>query len=426
MTLPVAKPIADDGDISRTEFLPFLTRFGDLRRRAFLWPAVTTACFCLGLLATTSHQSVFYWLCGSYISLANLYLIYLSCGKKLPFWYVFVIAAAGFVVDTLLFYPIVWAERALPQAIAPGLVEETVKALPLLLALMLGLWLSRPRGRKYGLREPLDGMLLAAASATGFALAETMLIYVPHYGQLTAIPRLLDNVFGHIAFGGSLGYFMGLAVLKHAHPRKVIAAILSGFVVANVLHDLWDVVRFYGGGLQIVSPVHYLVVAVACFIVFASMMLKARDVSPVREFLWPRSSRPPYRAPLVGQRPAFPASHLSVLDEIWLDIGGNRIPLCVGAQVMSRDIPCLKARASDEVVGDVRHHPAEPDVLVLRNLSSTTWEAVLPDGAVRDVGPAQTVRLENGTRLDFGTLNGAILVATPEVEPEAKEETEWC
>ena len=426
MSPPIAKPIDDDGDISRTEFLPFLTRFSELRRLAFLWPAVTTAFFCFGLLASTGNEAVFIWFCGSYISLANLYLIYLCCGKKLPFWYVLFIAILSFVIDILLYVPIVWAERVLPEAIAPGLAEETVKALPLLLPLLLGFWLSRTRRRKYGLREPLDGILFAAASATGFAFFETMLIYVPHFGHLTAIPRLLDNVFGHIAFGGALGYFMGLAVLKHTHPKKVIAAILVGFVLSNALHDLWDLVRFYPGAFQIVSPLHYLLVAVLCFIVLASTILKGREMSPVREFLWPRGSMPAYRAPLVGRLPTLPAHHLSAEEEVWLEVGGNKVPLANGAQVMGRDIPCLAERAPDRVVADVRRHPSEPDVLVLRNLSSATWEAVLPDGSVRDVGPAQTVRLENGMRLDFGTLNGTILVLDPETEQLAREETEWC
>jgi RsiW-degrading membrane proteinase PrsW (M82 family) len=425
MAPPIARPIDDDGDISRTEFLPFLTRFGDLRRRAFLWPAVTTAFFCLGLLATTGMPKVFYWFCGGYISLANLYVIYLCCGKKMPFLYVFSITVLSFIIDGLLLQPIVGAERSLPQLIAPGLVEESVKALPLLLALALGFWLSRARARKYGLREPLDGILLAAASATGFAFFETMFIYVPHLGGPAAIPRLLDNVFGHIAFTGSLAYFMGLAVLKHTHPKKVIAAILVGFVVANALHDLWDASRFYSGGFQYVSPAHFVLVAVLSFIVLASMILKGRDLSPVREFLWPNSSIPPYRAPFVGRLRASTAHHLSVDDEIWLEIGGNKVPLCAGAQVLGRDIPCLKARP-DAIIADVRHHPAEPDVLVLRNLSSSTWEAVLPDGTVRDIAPAQTVRLEHATRLDFGALNGAIFVVSPEAEAEAQEETEWC
>ena len=50
---------------------------------------------------------------------------------------------------------------------------------------LLAAWkLLRIRRREYGLREPLDGIILAAASATGFAFLETMFVYVPHYGAM--------------------------------------------------------------------------------------------------------------------------------------------------------------------------------------------------------------------------------------------------
>jgi len=422
MSLPDGKPAADGDDISRAELLPFLA--GRELRRAFLGPAIVTALFCLGLLSSTGDENGFFWLLSSYISVANLYLLYLCCGKKLPFVYLFAVAVFAFVLDAVLAPLIVASEKALPRVIAPGLIEETVKALPLLLVLA-GSWrLSRDRRRKYGLREPLDGILLATASATGFAFLETMFIYVPHFGDLTSTPRLLDNIFCHIAFTGALGYFIGLAVLKHRHVKKVFAAIVLGFVVANVLHDLWDVVQFYTGVFVILSPFHFLIVAVMAFVVLASMILKGRDLSPSREFLWPRSALPPYRAPWVGPPSASVPPHLTAGDDISLAIGPTRVPLRVGGTLTVRDIPGLKA-AADGIVAEVRLHPTEPDVMVLRNLSTATWEGVLPDGGVRDVEPARTVRIVDGLRLDFGTAAGTISVRSATPEP-AGTVAEWC
>jgi hypothetical protein len=65
---------------------------------------------------------------------------------------------------------------------------------------------------------------------------------------------------------------------------------------------------------------------------------------------------------------------------------------------------------------------------VLRNLSKETWEAVLPNGSVREVAPAGTVRLLAGTRLDFGEQSGAILVTSTEIgaDPRAQPAEEWC
>jgi len=421
-----AETTEDGEEISRTEFLPFLVPVRELRRRGFLWPGIATAFFSIALLASTDNETAFFWFLGSYISVANLYILYLCCGKKLPFMYVFTISILAFALDALLAPAMVAGESSLPSLIAPGLVEETVKALPLLIILTVELVLSRARQRRFGLREPLDGILLATASATGFAFLETMFIYVPKYGALSAAPRLLDNVFGHIAFSGALGYFIGLAVLRHRRIKKVIFAVVIGFVVANVLHDAWDVVRYYSGKLAILSPLHYMLVAIMSFFVLASMILKARDVSPVREFLWPSGSLLPYRAPWVGPPPVPVPPHLAVGDEIWLVIGHTRIALSRGQQLSMKEIPCLKPREPDGIVAEIVPHPADASVLVLRNLSKATWEAVLPDGTVRDVGPAQTVRLNAGTRLDFGALSGAILVIAAAPETAAPSVVEWC
>ncbi|HEY1794737.1 MAG TPA: PrsW family glutamic-type intramembrane protease [Stellaceae bacterium] len=425
-SLPPDANAATANEISRTEMLPFLLPFSDLRRRAYLWPGVILAVFVVVLLALAGlkEEAGFFWALAAFISLGTLYLVHLACGQKQPFFYVLLVAALAFGLDALLLTAIDRAESVLPLFAAPGLIEETVKALPLGLVLLATWKLPHARQRKYGLREPLDGILLAAASATGFAFLETMFVYVPHFGALIGAPRMLTNGFGHIAYAGAFGYFVGLAAL-HGHNRKrVVLALVIGFVIANALHDLWDAMRFYGGPLSIMSPLHEVAVAVLAFVVLASMILKGREVSPEREFLWPYGSMEPYRAPEVDPLPAMPAP----VGDLWLQIGAIRTRLAEEAVVTIADIPSLKGRAPDGTVGEVRRHPTEPGLFVLRNLSSATWEAVLPDGSVRDVEPAQTIRLVAGTRLDFGTQHGAILVTAhdPESDPPPKSEDEWC
>ncbi|HXO01266.1 MAG TPA: PrsW family glutamic-type intramembrane protease [Stellaceae bacterium] len=417
---------AKDGDISRADLLPFLTSFGELRRRAFLWPGATLAVFTAALLifAAVKNEAGFFWCLAGLISLGNLFLIYLWCGKKMPFPYMLLIAAAAFGIDAVLSPLIIAAERVMPQVIAPGLIEETVKVLPLIVVLAMGMLLSHPLQREYGLREPLDGIILAAASATGFAFLETMFIYVPKYGELISTPRLLVNLFGHIAYGGTFGYFIGLAALRHRRAMPAALAVAIGFGLANLLHDLWDAMRFYGSGLALVSPIHEVIIAIICFIVLGSLIVKAREVSPEREFLWPFGSLAPYRAPEVDPLPAMPV----LPGDIWLATGGRRLSLTETTHLTVRDIPCLAAPAADGIVAEVREHPDNPSLLVLRNLSKNIWEAVLPDGTVRAIEPAGTVRLLAGTRLVFGTQSGVILVTSTEIgaDPRAKPEEEWC
>jgi RsiW-degrading membrane proteinase PrsW (M82 family) len=416
----------DDGEISRADLLPFLTSFGELSRRSFLWPGVTMAVFSAALLvfAALDNETGFFWCLAALISLGNLFLIYLWCGKKMPFLYIFVIAVLAFGLDAVLAPLISSIEDQVPSIIAPGLIEETVKALPIAAVLALGMLLSHPLQREYGLREPLDGIILAAASATGFAFLETMFIYVPKYGALISAPRLLVNVFGHIAYSGSFGYFIGLAALRHRRAMPAAIAVAIGFGLANLLHDLWDAMRFYGSGLAIISPVHELVTAVICFVVLSSLITKARELSPEREFLWPFGSLMPYRAPEVEPLPAMPV----LPGDIWLMTGGRRLSLTETTHLTVRDIPCLSAPGADGIVAEVRDHPDDPALLVLRNLSKNIWEAVLPDGKVRTIGPAGTVRLIAGTRIVFGSQSGVILVTSTEIgaNPRARPEEEWC
>src|SRR5215469_3421888 len=293
---------ANNGEISRADLLPFLTSFGDLRRSTFLWPGATLAVFTAALLilAAMNNETAFFWCLAGLISLGNLFLIYLWCGKKMPFPYMLAIAVGALFLDAALTPLIISAEGVLPSLIAPGIVEEAVKILPVVFVLAAGLLLSHRLQREYGLREPLDGIILAAASATGFAFLETMFVYVPKYGALISAPRLLVNVFSHIAYAGAFGYFIGLAALRHRRAIPAVIAVAIGFLLANVLHDLWDAMRFYGGGLAIISPIHEVVTAIICFVVLGSLIMKAREMSPEREFLWPFGSLMPYRAPEVA------------------------------------------------------------------------------------------------------------------------------
>jgi hypothetical protein len=201
-------------------------------------------------------------------------------------------------------------------------------------------------------------------------------------------------------------------------------AVAVGFAIANLLHDLWDAMRFYGSDLAIMSPIHEVVIAVICFIVLGSLIMKARELSPEREFLWPYGSLMPYRAPEVEPLPPMPV----LPGDIWLMIGGRRLSLTETTHLTVRDIPCLAAPHADGIVAEVHEHPSDPALLVLRNVSENLWEAVMPDGKVLAIEPVGTVPLLAGTRIVFGTLSGAILVTSTEIgaDPRAKPEVEWC
>jgi RsiW-degrading membrane proteinase PrsW (M82 family) len=168
-----------------------------------------------------------------------------------------------------------------------GLMEELMKALPVLLACYLGKCLRSPRREEIGVWEPLDGILLGAASAVGFTLAETLGQYIPGIYQSTLaagegaaqlaslqllIPRVLGSVAGHIAYSGYFGYFIGLSVLR---PRRCSLIRGVGYLSASGLHALWN-------ATGLISPVLLAVVGILSYAFLGSAILKAREVSPTR------------------------------------------------------------------------------------------------------------------------------------------------
>jgi RsiW-degrading membrane proteinase PrsW (M82 family) len=295
--------------VTFTQLFPIASTGRDLIQKAFLVPASVTVVFVVLMFASVGQPAAFNFLFAAYLAGAAYYYVYQLCGKAKPWWVLASagLATAGTVVSPLLLLFIVVFRGILPgnipmegEAIAfpsllvrmffgAGLMEELLKALPVLVALGLGNLVRQPRMRdRLGVTEPLDGILLGAASAVGFTLIETLGQYVPNIihnatlqsgeglGQLLGlqllIPRILGSVAGHMAYSGYLGYFIGLSVLK---PRKRPQILLVGYLTASFLHALWNASGYYSGlGLALVGLVSYAFLAAA--------ILKARMLSPTR------------------------------------------------------------------------------------------------------------------------------------------------
>jgi RsiW-degrading membrane proteinase PrsW (M82 family) len=196
-----------------------------------------------------------------------------------------------------------------------ALPEELEKILPAL----LGLYLARRvriRGSKSALEadarvlEPLDGILLGVAGAAGFNFVEAISYAQEPLARLAALKqqagpllaklaqevgiqnaaaallqvgfnggiqvlfqvflRGVGDVFGHQAYSGILGYYVGLAALRHQHMPSLIA---RGLLTAILLHALWNATAGVGG--SVVLP------AVA-FAFLVTSIIKARALSPAR------------------------------------------------------------------------------------------------------------------------------------------------
>lgn len=317
---PIAKPFAASAsssapdlpvippDVTLSQLFPILSTGHDLTRKAYLVPAGLTISFVILLFLAVGNPVFFNVLLAAYLSGAAYYVIYQLCGKHKPLW---VLVGAALITVLVLVSPLlnlfIYVFRVIlpgqvsnnPQSsnfailliqmfFGAGLMEELIKALPIFLIGWIGKGLKSPRRERFGVWEPLDGILLGTASAVGFTLLETLGQYVPGMinevslqagkgaGELLGlqllIPRILGSVSGHMAYSGYFGYFIGLSVLK---PAKRWRVLTIGYLSAASLHALWNA----SGAFNLLVLA---IVGVVSYAFLAAAILKARALSPTR------------------------------------------------------------------------------------------------------------------------------------------------
>ena len=420
-----------------------------------------------------------------FMAMESVHTIYKLCGIRKPFWWLAIMAAVTFIVCRTIavncniydaynaFTNIIprrlgldhgqlsffdqWANFFFSAAIP----EEIIKISPVIFALIIGRFLPSPWRERLGVREPLDGVLLGSTSAMGFSASETVYRYFltlncntnpPHFQllhdrvTLLIFPRALGEVAGHAAYTGFLGYVIGLAIVR---PRRRWFTLLSGFVVATLVHSLYDTTVDLSGFYSVLS----LLVAIACYALLAAAILKAREISPTRahnfatNFMrglpgdsafppsssWENSSAfpisekepqsalnsssvpkssaetamPPLPASQIAPSPAAPVKTVPLAFTFY--IAGKVILLTHGYKIMAGDIPGLSAAAEDGVLAEVVSSPKHPGEFGLRNSSTITWKIRLPGGVEGEVPPEKAIRLARGLVFIFGDARGEIL-----------------
>lgn len=299
--------------VSLTQLFPIISTGRDLVRKAYLVPGALTVVFVVLMFATVGQPEVAYFnqvLVATYLSAAAYYFVYQLCGKHKPLW---VLLCAALATILILLSPIlplfififrhllpgsfpattdslIFPKLLVSMFFGAGLMEELIKALPVLGAYFVGMRVYSPLREAIGVWEPLDGILLGTASAVGFTLSETLGEYVPeivHHMNLQGesiavsqwiglqllIPRVLGSVAGHMAYSGYLGYFIGLSVLK---PRRRWQIMAVGYGTSAAMHALWNSIGAF-------SNLFLAVVGVLSYAFLAAAVLKARALSPTRK-----------------------------------------------------------------------------------------------------------------------------------------------
>ncbi|MEM1394543.1 MAG: PrsW family glutamic-type intramembrane protease, partial [Cyanobacteria bacterium P01_H01_bin.150] len=296
--------------VSFTQLFPIISTGKDLTSKAYLIPGILTVVFVVLMFATVGNSQLNQVIVAVYIAFAAYYFIYQLCGKHKPWWVLLTMAlSTALILKSPILYLFIYLFRQVLPGSLPspgesitftellvrmffgaGLMEELLKILPVIAIYFIGLKLSSPWKERIGVWEPLDGILLGAASAVGFTLLETLGQYVPAATQSAAmqsgvetagqlvglqllIPRILGSVAGHMAYSGYLGYFIGLAVLK---PKLGGQILLVGYLSASALHALWNATGANNALLLVI-------VGVLSYAFLMAAILKARVLSPNRE-----------------------------------------------------------------------------------------------------------------------------------------------
>ena len=512
---------------TKSQWIPVLTKWKDLQQKSELAPILVTILAVLllfllvdGEVISTSFQYVvgnelrggtiytswYLVVIGIYLMLLSVYFIRRLAGKDKS-WLSLI--GTGLFTGYLLFlfqteHDFIWMydffhlslaggeisrtdstlQTFIKHFLGTGFFEETFKAIPVLVIAFGGAYVPAQIRAKFGIEEPLDGILLGAASGGGFAFWETIGQFVsgmlvrqwrfnaavwlhrvpndrdaivawlsslsgPSLATVTAegshmlgwqpglsllIPRGLSEAFGHMAYAGCFGYFIGLAVMKQNHRWKTLGI---GLVSSSVLHALWDTVD---------NSVLMGIVAILSYAVLAAGILKAREISPNRATLLPSifvgslSPSPSVVAAygaapvavavavpvavkdavgVMGDRraaaPAPPATPTVIPGPnplpngtASLRVGAKYLVIVPGLRLLAHQVPGLTAQSAEGLVAEVTRNPADPDVLGLTNLSTVAWEVLTASNTRRAIQPGQTVKLAPGTKIDFGQTDGEV------------------
>lgn len=294
--------------VSFTQLFPIFSTGHHLTQKAYLIPGIVTVAFVVLMFASVGQAMAFNLILAAYLSGAAYYFVYQLCGKHKPWWVLLscTLATILILLSPLLPISIIIFREILPGDLpnntdslsfpillirmffGAGLMEELLKALPVLGAYLLSRYLQSPFRERIGVWEPLDGILMGTASAIGFTLLETLGQYVPQVvqnvtfqagegvGELVGlqllIPRILGSVAGHMAYSGYLGYFIGLSILKPGQRWQILSI---GYLCSATLHALWNATGIF-------SPLLLAVVGILSYAFLTAAILKARSLSPTR------------------------------------------------------------------------------------------------------------------------------------------------
>ncbi|HEY4980740.1 MAG TPA: PrsW family intramembrane metalloprotease [Pseudolabrys sp.] len=477
---PTPRDLAGPSD---SEIIPFSSTKINILKSGILIPLGVTAAVCMLLFSMQNLHNNF----SQYASVLTAYLLfcifyaaYIYSGIQKPiFIYIIPMGIVYLELNTSFFSFLAFVFRDILPGGDPthpaflnifisyffgaGLLEELTKAVPALIGLFLVLRTpstaaNAPASRYldwFRVSTPLEGIMFGLAAGAGFIIVETLGQYVPkHVGDITKVagegfglaegfalmvPRVLQGVIGHMAWAGIFGYFIGLVA---RYPGSMIKLLTIGWLVAAVLHTLWDAAAVSNSvtGLWVDGAIT-LFVFVGCF-------LKAKQLEAVRKgpafiptdsiivggvplpvatgtlpehnatawgglsqvvgaFFRPKATTAtpgayPMGAPAVPQ-PSMAAPQAAPVPRFILSNGAERYGIVAGQTI---DLAMLfpERGLSSGTLAEVTVHPQDAKAIGLKNMTSVVWAVTLDTGATTTVAAGRSVKLVANEKIKIGAV----------------------
>ena len=165
---------------------------------------------------------------------------------------------AAIVLELIFNIPIPFVR----EFISVALIEEGLK--------FIVVWVAAYRTSHFN--AVMDGIVYGVAASLGFATVENI-IYVFANGALTAIVRAFLSVPSHAAYGGIMGYYLGLAKMSRRQNTKYEKRLmLEGLLFAVMLHGAFDASL---ENLGLLGVVFAIIVAISSWLIFLGCIQSA-------------------------------------------------------------------------------------------------------------------------------------------------------
>ena len=183
----------------------------------------------------------------------------------------FLLGALGIIPATIIELLLGFDNILVTTFVSVAIIEETMKYLAV-------------RAKAYNsinFNEVMDGVVYGVAAGLGFATVENI-FYVLGFGTIsTALIRAFMSVPSHAAYGGIMGFYLGMAkpfrLTSKQHERKLI---ITGLAIAILLHGLYDTIAFTQEGLAGLAGLF--VMTAISWVILLRLIKKALSLSPIR------------------------------------------------------------------------------------------------------------------------------------------------